>query len=105
MYETCDKNISNEEYENLKETVYAKQRIESNFSWKRALRFDKNATLSGKSALVLSRRAVGSLIPQLEVAFEKFLFFFFKRALFNKALDPGTLYLSKTRPVNKCKRS
>ena len=52
MCEICDKNISNEKYENLR-NFYAKRRIESNCSWKRALRFNKRAPLSGKSALEL----------------------------------------------------
>ena len=101
MCEICDKNISNEKYENLRNCLCKTK------NWIK-LFLKKGPSLQQKGTFVwqkcswigLSRKAVGSLFPQLEVVFDTFVsnqekVFFFKKGTFWQS---RTLYLCKIGP-------
>ena len=76
------------------------ERIESKYSWKRALSgLIERAFLIDKRAPGQSRRAGGVWIPLIEMFLSHFIQseknFFFKKATFNEASDHWMLYLSK----------
>ena len=67
------------------------ERIESNYSWKRDLGFNKREPIFDKRALGQSRRTSRCWFKLTKTKF-------FKNGIFNKASGPWTLYLSKMDP-------
>ena len=98
----CDKNVSNEKYEKLRNSLFNIKNWIKLFL-ETALRFNKRAPLFDKKALGLSEGQLEVESPLTRSCFWHFWFksrktIFPKKSTFNEASDPLTLYLSKVGP-------